>query len=215
MLTESGDHAASIERAEQGLALAEGLSFISDENRANIWGNIATAQESLGQIEPAQLAFENTLALLEASVGQMHPSYAIALNNFSFLYFAQEDYSSAIALLERSVDIRRQTLGETHPQTATALANLAGVQSRAGLLDEARVNGLDALRVAEQGYPAGHWRIGKAHQALARVYAQLEQYVKAESHARDALRIYDQSEGDFSDEHAEMSAILQVAADPN
>ncbi len=213
MLTESGQHTESIQRAEQGLALAEGLEFISDESRANIWGNIATAQESNGDFEQARTAFENTLRLLESSVGILHPSYAIALNNFSFLYFAQQDYASAIDLLEQSVEIRRGTLGESHPQTATALSNLAGVQTRAGLFDEAESNGLEALRVAEQGYASGHWRIGKAHQALARLYAMTEQFEPAVIHAQAALAIYRQSEGDFEDEFTEMTGILTRAAD--
>ncbi len=211
MQTEAGEHATSAEHSRQALQLAQQAAFISDETRANIWGNLATAEESLGNFGEAEKAFDNTLALLENSVGIAHPSYAIALNNYAFIFYSQQKYQPAMELFSRSVEIRRQTLGANHPQIATALLNLAGTQIVMAEYANAEGNAMEALAIAKSAYPAGHWRIGKAHQTLARLYAATADHDDAAQQATDALAIFRHSEGNFTDAIAQLEGIQAAA----
>ena len=123
----------------------------------------------------------------------MHPSYAIVLNNMALMYYGMDRLDDATDAMQQSVQIRRATLGESHPQTATALFNLARLQTIAGDYEKAEVNARTALAVAENGYQPGHPRIGKAHEALAIVLEARGFPPEALDHAQQAKSIYSQA----------------------
>ncbi|RFF29149.1 serine/threonine-protein kinase [Wenzhouxiangella sediminis] len=190
MLIDAGDNVHSETLADQALSLSEPVEGVSPETRAAIWSTLATARDGLGRSEEALAAFEVTLDIQREATGEMHPSFAIVLNNLALLYYSMDRLEEALAAMERSVAIRRETLGESHPQTATALFNLARLQTLDGQLEAAEENARLALQVAENGYAAGHPRIGKAHEALAIVLQGSGRADEAMQHARAARTIY-------------------------
>lgn len=190
MLIDAGDYERSLSLAEQARDLAQDVEGVSLETRAAIWSSVATARDSRGEDQGALAAFERTMALQREATGENHPSYAIVLNNLALLYYRLDRLDDALAAMQRSVDIRRDTLGEAHPQTATALFNLARLQTISGNLVQAETNARAALEVAENGYEAGHPRIGKAHEALAIVLGETGRPDVALAHARQAQAIY-------------------------
>lgn len=192
---DAGEYALSVEASEAALAAADGLG-LDGETRASIWGNLANALGSIeGRETESIAAFENALAMQAEATGEMHPNYAIILNNLALTHYVLGNLEDMSALFERSLEIRRATLGPDHPQTATALFNLAGGQVVAGQFEAAEPNALEALRVAENGYEAGHPRIGKAHETLAKVYRALERPTLARDHGSRALVIYQAAPG--------------------
>ncbi|QKK03399.1 MAG: serine/threonine protein kinase [Pseudomonadota bacterium] len=190
MLIDAGDYEQSEALAEQARTLAETVKETGIETRAAIWSTLATAREGLEQNEAALDAFEHTMALQRRATGENHPSYAIVLNNLALLYYRMDRLDDALTAMQRSVAIRRETLGASHPQTATALFNLARLQTLNGDLELAEANARLALEVAENGYEAGHPRIGKAHEALAIVLKQAGRHAEARAHAGQARTIY-------------------------
>ena len=195
MLIDAGENQESERLALAALALAEGAESVSAETLAAIWSSVATARDGLGNSEAALEAFERTLEIQREATGEMHPSYAIVLNNMALMYYGMNRLQDATEAMQRSVEIRRATLGETHPQTATALFNLARLQTIAGEYDLAEENARTALVVARNGYESGHPRIGKAHEALAIVLEARGFPQEALEHARQAKSIYEQAAG--------------------
>ncbi len=208
MYNESGNYQQSRTLSLQAIDAAAEHDNISTETRGSLWSTLAYAEESLKRYPEAEAAYSKSLALLEESIGKRHPSYAIALNNYAFVFFTQQKYAQAIDLFSQSVAIRRVTLGDTHPQTATALANLAGTQIITNDYANAKVNALEAHKIAQNGYSAGHWRIGKTHQTLAKVYKAMRDFTLAEEHAGKALKIFQNSEGNHDGAIEQMLDIL-------
>ncbi|MEM1413172.1 MAG: tetratricopeptide repeat protein, partial [Pseudomonadota bacterium] len=188
---DGGRFEASVEASDAALAASAGLE-IGLETQASIWGNKANALGSIeGRGQEAIEAFEKAAELQKAATGEMHPNYAIILNNLGLTHYMMGNLEEMTVLFERSLEIRRETLGPEHPQTATALFNLAGGQVAAGQFEAAEPTVLEALRVAENGWEPGHPRIGKAHETLAKVYRALEQPKRARAHGNEALALYE------------------------
>jgi serine/threonine-protein kinase len=195
MMIDAGDNRKSESLALEALSEASGLEGVDNETLASIWSSIATARDGLGRSQEALEAFERTRDLQRAATGEMHPSYAIVLNNLALMYHGMDRLDDAIEAMQRSVEIRRATLGSSHPQTATALFNLARLQTLAGRLEAAELNAREALTVATNGYPSGHPRIGKAHEALAIVLQAQDRRAEAIDHAELAFSIYREAPG--------------------
>ncbi len=183
-------------RYEQASQLAErALAFVADtdipsDTLATLWGNLATARDSLGDGDGALQAFDQALAVQEAATGQLHPNYAIILNNQSILFHRLERFGEAIDTQRRSVEIRLATLGDAHPQTATGLTNLARMLTIAGQFEEAEVHARRALEVARAGWGPDHPRTGKAYEALALIYRDSGRIDLAREYAEQTLAIY-------------------------
>jgi len=193
MMIDAGDNAKSESLALAALEAAEGVESVEDVTLASIWSSIATARDGLGRPDEALEAFERTRELQRAATGEMHPSYAIVLNNLALAYYGMDRLEDATATMERSVEIRRATLGSSHPQTATALFNLARLKTLGGDLEAAETYAREALDVASNGYQAGHPRIGKAHEALAIVLRAQGRVADGLEHAETALAIYERA----------------------
>jgi serine/threonine-protein kinase len=183
-------------RYEQASQLAErALAFVADtdipsDTLATLWGNLATARDSLGDGDGALQAFDQALAVQEAATGQLHPNYAIILNNQSILFHRLERFGEAIDTQRRSVEIRLATLGDAHPQTATGLTNLARMLTIAGQFEEAEVHARRALEVARAGWGPDRPRTGKAYEALALIYRDSGRLDLAREYAEQTLAIY-------------------------
>lgn len=208
MYNESGNYQQSKVLSLQAIDAAAEHDNISTETRGSLWSTLAYAEESLKRYPEAEAAYSKALVLFEESIGKRHPSYAITLNNYAFVFFTQQKYAQAIDLFSQSVAIRRATLGDMHPQTATALANLAGTQIITNDYANAEMNALEAHKIAQNGYSAGHWRIGKTHQTLAKVYSAIRDFTLAQEHADKALKIFQNSEGNHNDAIEQMLDIL-------
>lgn len=195
MQIDAGDYADSERLALKALAAAEAEPAVTLETRAAIWSTLATAREGLNRFDEAVIAFQRTLELQREATGEMHPSYAIVLNNLALLHHAMGNLDAAIEAMRESVRIRRATLGDRHPQTANALSNLARLQTLAGNLDQAEALANEALAVAQGGYAPGHPRIGKAHEALALVLEARGDHAAALAAITTALSIYRNADG--------------------
>ncbi len=195
MRIDSGDYAGSEALALEALQRAGEDPSVELDTRAAIWSSIATSRQSLGRNDEALDAFRRTVELQRQATGELHPSYAIVLNNLALLYYGMDRLDDAIEAMSQSVRIRRATLGDDHPQTATALFNLARLQTLAGDLEQAESLAREALAVARGGYDAGHPRIGKAHEALAIVLKAQGRFDAALGELTNAIEIYRNAQG--------------------
>ena len=66
------------------------------------------------------------------------PIRLLSLSNLTGLYFRQGRYEEAELLSEQTLQLRRETLGETHPDTLVSLNNLAFIYKTQGRYGEAK-----------------------------------------------------------------------------
>jgi len=79
-----------------------------------------------------------------------------SLNNLAGLYRAQGRYDEAEPLYRQALELRRELLGERHPQVATSLNNLAYLYESQGRYNEAEPLYLEALAMLAQAVGTDH-----------------------------------------------------------
>src|SRR5947199_10107602 len=100
------------------------------------------------QITILQLVDEgqfDTAAVLEATryrhlvmiYGEEHEQTLQSLENLSSFYFSLEDIKTAGQLLDRVIELRKKTQGETHPDALAAIASYVGYLQHLGHVREA------------------------------------------------------------------------------
>jgi hypothetical protein len=70
------------------------------------------------------------LKIDEAAYGLDHPDVARDLNNLAMSMAEMGEPDEAVALMQRAIKIWRATLGDDHPNTKTAMENLAAIKKR-------------------------------------------------------------------------------------
>ena len=131
--------------------------------------NLAGLYSSQGRYGEAEPLLEQALELSRQTLGPTHPDtlhphkpqqpgFAVltSLNNLAGLYDSQGRYGEAEPLFEQALELRRQTLGPTHPSTLTSLNNLALLYSRQGRYGEAEPLYEEAWSSARQVLGASH-----------------------------------------------------------
>ncbi len=99
--------------------------------------DIATACFHQGKLPRAKELYERALALHEARFGPDHPQTANVLANLSALHRLQTNYSDALQLLERAVEIWRRSGSEA--SVAMGLNNLATLHHAIGDRDSQKL----------------------------------------------------------------------------
>lgn len=70
---------------------------------------------------------QKALSLAEKEIGVEHPNYAVLLNDLGLCYWHQGNYRLAESTLERSLSIKRVTLGAQDIEYTASLLNMAGL----------------------------------------------------------------------------------------
>ncbi len=63
-------------------------------------------------------------------MGENHPDYATSLNNLALLYYSQERCDEAEPLYIQTLELKKQLLGENHPNTVTIRENLENLRAQ-------------------------------------------------------------------------------------
>jgi tetratricopeptide (TPR) repeat protein len=93
---------------------------------------------------------EKLLAFAEQYYGIEHELTAYFLNQIGALHWRKDNYDEAIQFFGRLLDIREANLGDSHPDVANVLNNLASAQREVGKLDLAETNYLRAIRILQK-----------------------------------------------------------------
>ena len=81
---------------------------------------------------------------------------ATSLNNLAALYYSQGRYEEAEPLYLEALDLRKQLLGDNHPDVAQSLNNLAYLYQSQGRYTEAEPLYLEAINIATQALGENH-----------------------------------------------------------
>jgi tetratricopeptide (TPR) repeat protein len=98
-------------------------------------------------------------------------------------------YAEAEPLLKRAMEIRRTALGETHPDYATSLNNLAGLYDAMGRHGEAEPLYLRAMEIRRTALGEQHPRYATSLHNLAALYDAMGRHGEAEPLFKRAMEI--------------------------
>ncbi|MBL9106632.1 MAG: tetratricopeptide repeat protein, partial [Myxococcales bacterium] len=115
----------------------------------------------------------------------------VRLGYLGHLLEGRGDLPTAYLAYSRALELARKTFPEEHPQVATALDDLAGMQLRRGELAAAEANYMRVLEIREATQGRGHPRVAEALGHLGRAAAAQGQTARARGLFEQALTICD------------------------
>ena len=100
--------------------------------------NLANLKRLRGHLDEAENMYRSLVESFASSMGKDHPNTLSLMSNFaSFLVAERGRYEEGLALLDETLDMRRQVLGEEHPMTLATIDKKAQILRRLGRLEEA------------------------------------------------------------------------------
>jgi tetratricopeptide (TPR) repeat protein len=127
---------------------------------------------------------------------------ADALNQACVFHYQQGDYEAAKAAALEALSIRREILGESHPDYAQSLNNLALLYQSMG--DYARAEPLysQAMEILKKALGESHPNYATSLDNLASLYRSMGDYARAEPLYRQALEIWKKALGESHPDYA-------------
>jgi CHAT domain-containing protein len=135
-----GEYRAAILQGRLATELREGLLGESDPEVVRTYGLLVRLNRGRGDLPEARHIAARRLRLALQTYGHLHPSTAMALNDFASLLTGPGERDGNLAALAQALEIRRKTVGTEDLGYATILHNLALERLRAGRLALARRN---------------------------------------------------------------------------
>ena len=98
---------------------------------------------------------------------------AQSLNNLAELYRSQGRYTEAEPLYREALDLRKQLLGDNHPDVAQSLNNLASLYYYQGRYEEAEPLYLEAINIFRERLGENHPHTQTVYRNYLRMLSQL------------------------------------------
>ena len=168
----------------------------------------ATVLHRLGRYAAAEAIFIQALEIDRKTIGEIHPVYAIHLNNLAGLDWAQGRFAEAEGIYRDALEIDREAIGEVHPGYATHLNNLALVVQKQGRYAEAEGLFRQALDIGRRTIGERHPDYATRLSNLARVVEDQGRYAEAEGLFREASEIDRETNGPGHPDYATCLANL-------
>jgi len=186
-----------------GLPYVEGVQNFVSNNM--LWLLILLGIGFLGMMTSLKPVLESYYARQMTPAAPVQPEElfdAIALDKLAQVYFKQGEYSKALPLVEQALQLREQTVGRQHPDTATSLNNLAYCYHAQGEYDKALPLYEQALQIRKQVLGQQHPSYATSLNNLALLYDSQGEYDKALPLFEQALQIRKQVLGEQHSNYA-------------
>mgnify|MGYP001605257511 CR=1 FL=1 len=148
MLTRRGTRTVLFTTSALIVAYAAVFGQQDDTNWRNAMQEAAKARQS-GQLQEVEKLLKGALAEAE-KFGPVDQRVVLSLDALGTYYYTQGIYGEAVPVYERLMGIRQRTLGANHPAVASALNDLAMIESIQGKHAEAQATSEKALQIAER-----------------------------------------------------------------
>jgi tetratricopeptide (TPR) repeat protein len=129
---------------EEESLLLEALADLSTQKNSNphlmgaFLNDLAMLRLEQGRNEESLDLQQKSIRVLEAALGQDHPSLVVPFNNLATTYLKVGRLKEASLIYKRTIDICRKTLGENHLNYAVLLENYAVLLRKLGRTREAK-----------------------------------------------------------------------------
>ncbi|MBI3894396.1 MAG: tetratricopeptide repeat protein [Acidobacteria bacterium] len=138
--------------------------------------------------------FQDSVELMEKTVGATHPEVADLLGNMALLYYRQGKYADAEVVYQRALKIREESLGTEHPKVATTLNNLAILYRDQGDFAKAQEFWERSLAIVEKVFGAEHPKTALRVANLADLFYTQGKYEQAETFYQRLVAVLEKSE---------------------
>jgi len=184
--TGSGDE--SIATLERALDLHRKLFGERGIETLRVRRDLALAHRIFGDHRDAETGLEGILGVLSET--DRNSTFALQVaSDLGYIYFLQARYDDAAALLRRTLEQQRQTLGNQNAAVLGTMRYLASTLRDRGDLDEAERLYRDALRIAQNLYGAAHPQTAFALGVLSMLLERKGSLEEAERLTREELAI--------------------------
>jgi tetratricopeptide (TPR) repeat protein len=115
------------------------------------------------------------------------------------------EYDAAEEMLREVLAIDRATLGEDHPQHASTLRSLGGLQAQARRYQAAERTFRDAIEIELKSFAEDSWQVATTESMLGDCLIRMGRHGEAEPLV---VRSFDIIRAEFGDEHGRTQAAL-------
>ncbi|MCR9159391.1 MAG: serine/threonine-protein kinase [bacterium] len=189
-----GRHLVQRERAREWARRSEvAIERLTDttKHRAALEYNLGLLEHAEGSLDLARDHFQAALVLYEER-GDVRDARVCRMS-LGVIEEMKGESETALALFKEAFSGARTSLGLEHPDTATALAAVAGAQTSLGQLQVARENLESALGVFERTHGPEHHTVASTLSNVGTVAFDLGDYDQALIHHERALAIYEET----------------------
>jgi tetratricopeptide (TPR) repeat protein len=152
------------------------------------WNRLGRLLLKMKQSEKAEQVYE---ILLQQTTDQSER--AAFYHQQGWAKWNQGEYKEALALYEKSLAIKQQSLPPNHPDLATFYNNIGNVYKDMGDYSKALSYYEKSLAIDQQSLPPNHPNLASSYGNIGLVYSNMGDYSKALSYYEKALAIQQQS----------------------
>ena len=149
---------------------------------------LGTLLREQGDLDGAEAAAREALALNQSVFGEVHPQTATSMRNLASILRDRRQYDEAGRLYQAALDIRRAALGPDHPRVANLLNSFGKLRAEEGDLDGAIALSREVLRIYRAQPDAEPMRVAFATGNLGGYYEEAGRADRAEALYRESLR---------------------------
>ena len=193
------DSALFIARKMNQLALKEQTD--SSYWYALSWRYIGNPHYTWGNTDSTIFYWRKSLKLFE-KYHSNSSDYASSLNSLGILYRDLDDYKTAEPFLKQALEIRKQVLGEEHPEYASSLNNLGNLFWKMGNYKAAEPYYKQALEIKKKALGEEHLDYANSVYSLGLLYKEMGEYKAAEPLYRLSLEIKKKALGEEHPDYA-------------
>ena len=188
--SEIGKHETALEIHKQVLAKQIRLLSPNDKLLGITYTNIGIEYYNLRELDKALYNYEKARKIFNECYPANHPVYCQFTNNVAVVYAAKVQYDKAKDHLDKAERILKAAdVPETHPDTATILANIGVVYSQLRDADKALHFQQRAFDIRQISLPSAHLDMAQSNQNLAILYESRNDNQLALLYYKDALKI--------------------------
>jgi tetratricopeptide (TPR) repeat protein len=152
------------------------------------WDRLGSLLIKMKQSEKAKQVYE---ILLQQTTDQRER--ATFYNHLGLAKYNQGEYKEALALYEKSLAIKQQSLPPNHPDLASSYGNIGLVYDNMGDYSKALSSYEKTLAIQQQSLPPNHPDLASSYMNIGNVYYNMGDYSKALSSYEKSLAIQQQS----------------------
>jgi tetratricopeptide (TPR) repeat protein len=141
---------------------------------------MAFVLDSQGDAKGALATEREALRVYRESLHDDHPKVAAVMNRIGLWLTIAGQYPEAEHYLQDGLAMRRRLFGDTHPDVASSLENLAILQVAVHRYTEALVSAHSAAEIYTTALSASHWKTAIAESAEGAALTGLGNYSDAE-----------------------------------
>jgi CHAT domain-containing protein/tetratricopeptide (TPR) repeat protein len=161
--------------------------------------------DAMGKREESEPLLLRAVEVQRETSGEVHPRYALCLQNLASFYRDMGRYREAEPLAGESVKVCRETVGVRDLRYADALEELARIHQRLAEFADAEQEYLEALGIRRALLGNAHPSVGKVLNDLGTLYQERDRFSDAEPLLRESIEI---TLNAYGEEHPEYIAGL-------